>query len=351
MISFKRFFDFCFFILFCLTLCGCGIPGSPNIPVVDDSVTLTGTVQPPEVNASGVLASIRGLASSDVLSKFVASSTCMVNGATVTFSLSNAGELKIEKMPPSTGYELQLRSGNLELSAYAPHTSRAVSFPDGVNLQSTARYLIRKSVAKANELSVSQLASYRVSNTLANNLETKLSASLKSSSNSLTTFESLKTQEANSISQNNSLFQAVGYSLSTFKFPGTWTGPMQYYQMSSTGQKVLLVNATGKFVLNTSGAAIFGNAEITPVSVLPLIKNYSSIAIPSKVAFSFSGSFSNSVASFNRLGSSGPLNGKVMEEWKIFPVSGGIALKAKNMDTAYYLGLETKTGDCVLAKN
>jgi hypothetical protein len=174
---------------------------------------------------------------------------------------------------------------------------------------------------------------------------------LKNSTSTLSGFESLKVQEADSISQSNDFFQAVGYTSSAFNFAGTWTGSIAYYQMNSSGQKVLLVNAVTKFVINTSGSSLFGTAEITPVSVLPLIKDLSGISEPSNVAFSFSGTFSNSVASFNRMGNSGPLTGKVMEEWKIFPVSGGIALKAKNFDKAYYLGLETKTGESVLSKN
>ncbi|MGM0601548.1 MAG: hypothetical protein ACQETH_17175, partial [Candidatus Rifleibacteriota bacterium] len=58
MINIKRNFAI-FLIAFAGMLVGCGIPGSPNAPVIDDSVTLTAKVSPPAVNSDNLLGSVK----------------------------------------------------------------------------------------------------------------------------------------------------------------------------------------------------------------------------------------------------------------------------------------------------
>lgn len=96
--------------LMTMALVGCGGGGGSGIPQMN--TTITGFLTPPEVTTPGIIANVRGLSSSDILSKLAAGGTCKVNGQVADFSLATATRFfQISDIPPC-----ELLQGGIHLS-------------------------------------------------------------------------------------------------------------------------------------------------------------------------------------------------------------------------------------------
>ncbi|HNX74573.1 MAG TPA: hypothetical protein PLM07_09900 [Candidatus Rifleibacterium sp.] len=333
-----------------IALSGCSIPGSTGTPVEDDSVTIRGTVNAPEVQAPGMLAAIGDANSPTAFASFFASSSCRINGHAVAFSLSSATrELMIEKIPPAAAYNVELQCGNLALRSFAPGNGRNVSLPLGMSLRSTADWHLRDALASSANIAIDQLTDYSIKTTLVDALSASLQSELKKAGASSLSYKNLLKTGVSGAVAGKELAECLTRSGNAFVFNGTWSGKVYYYASNAAGKAVLAVQAVANLTCTQSGSTVSGSCSITPTAVVPLVEK-PGISDPSKTAFAFSGAAAASYLTFVRKGSLGPLAGKTLDRWLVFPVRGGLAVKAENLDTSYFTGLTTRPGEFLLQK-
>ncbi|GAB4278204.1 MAG: hypothetical protein Kow0029_21420 [Candidatus Rifleibacteriota bacterium] len=332
-----------FFFLLSVLAGGCGIPGSPNMPVEDDSVTITGKVVPPEVGSAAILGSV---SSALVLDAIVKSGICKVNGSKVEFSLNqSSGEIKIEKLPPAVGYVISLGCGSLELAAYIPHTGRRMVLGSGLSLDSTAEYLILDNYARQLYLKPINIADYSVSSTEKKLLVATLKNELEKNSVTRSSLDAAVSNYLNNLNSRKHFTEVLEKNGATFDFAGKWTGEVNYSIYNSSGAAIAIVQAMATFNISCSGSNLTGYADISPVSLYPLVLDPAELPTPSKIAFSFNGTCRGGFAWFTRKGILGPLNGRDIDKWVLMPVNCGIGFGIENLDTAYYTGIHSNPGD------
>lgn len=335
---------------FMLVLGGCGIAGDPNAPVEDDSVTLRATVNPPEVNSDSIMAA--KYSSTDVFDAILKSSICSVNGNRVEFSINpTTRELVIEKLVPSAAYDISLELGGINLRAIEPHSSRTITFPAGISLQTTAESNIFEAYAKEGSMSSAALTAYSPSIAEVVMLTNLLKAELEKSSATKESIASLLDTNLKALMARKTFAEIFSRDQGAFNFNGKWVGSVFYSLHNSVGVPAILVKADAKMTLNCTGSSLYGSASFVPTAVVPLLKDMSGISTPSEISFSLSGTCQNSFAHFTRKGLFGPLEGKNLDEWEIFPINGGIACRVKNIDSSYNTGMQALPGDFVLTKS
>jgi len=334
-------------------LSGCTVPGSSNRPVEDDSVTLMATVYAPEIKTAGLLGSAGDVNDIDSFARFVASSTCQVNGATVTFSLNDqTRELKIEKLRPADGYRINFRSGQFVLQAYRGNTGRNITMPFGLSLRSTAEYLLRKKLAEFETIDMAQLADYEVNSALVNSLAAKMAAELKKSDSSIEKFEKLTSDSVNNELNGKTFVECLIRNAKAVSFSGKYSGEIFYLALNSSGQAVYAVQAVASMTCTQNGTSAWGGISLEPKAVVPLGPT-AGVSAPAKKAFAFSGTVNNSTLTFVRKAANdgSPISGKDLDEWMIYPVRDGLAVRAINLDKSYYTGVQSRAGEFILKKN
>ncbi len=332
-----------------LTITGCGIAGDPNAPEEDDSVTLKMNVEAPEINSEGILAA--KYSSDLVLRQFSSSGVCMINNTPVNFTLNTQSSLlTIEKLPPADSYEIALKTGALELRGVAQYSGRIISLSKPLSLQSTAEWHLRKHFAAADAVSVGSFADYAVSAPELTSFVSALKGELNKSTATSATWQALIESQVNTITSAKTFGQIFTRQGPAFSFNGTWSGPVSYYLHNAAGKAVMIVKADAEMRLNCSGTSAAGSMKLIPTGVVPLQSDLSGVSAPSETAFAFTGSGDGNLVKFTRQGQLGPLAGKSIDSWELFPISSGLACRATNVDTAYNTGLKTLAGDFVLTR-
>ena len=339
-------------VLFCGMLAGCSVPGSGNPPVIDDSVTITGAVSAPAVANSGLLAAAGQNNDATAFARFLASSTLKVNGRTVEFSLNETSrELKVEKLPPAASYELELRCGDFSLIAFAPNSGRQISLPYGISLRSTAEWYLRAAFGSSNNFAIDHFADYQVSSTLVDTLVTGLQAELNKTGLDSSAWRLAASNGASTLVKDREMTEVMQRTGSAFSYNGTFSGTVYYWRLNGSGIPVMEVQAAAMLTCVSSGNTVNGSLKLEPQAVRP-IENYTVTSQPSTVAFSFTGALNGSYLRFTRRAANdgSPLSGKDLDSWFIFPVNGGLAVQAENLDQAYRTGIQTRAGDFILRK-
>ena len=320
------------------------------MPVEDDSVTIKGTVSAPAVLANGLLAATGTENSSDAFARFVANSTCMINNIGVAFSLSSSTrELTIEKIPPAAAYHIELKCGGLRLRAFAPGGVRNVTLPLGMSLRSTAEWYLRDSIASAANIAVDQLTGYDAKSDMVDTLAATLQSELKKTSTTAASYEDALKNAVAGLVAGKEFADCMQRSGAQFNYNGKFSATVFYYACNASGKAVLAVQSQATMICTQSGNTVSGSLNIEPKAVVPLVEE-PGINSPTTTAFSFSGTVNASFLTFTRKGTLGPLAGKNLDSWFIFPVRGGLAVKAANLDTAYFSGLTARPGEFLLAK-
>ncbi len=338
------------FVLVIALISGCSIPGSSGMPVEDDSVTIKGTVNAPTVLANGLLAATGTENSPDAFTRFVANSSCMINNTSVVFSLSSATrELTIEKIPPAAAYHVELKCGGLRLRAFAPGGGRNVTLPLGMSLRSTADWHIRDAVASAANIAGDQLTGYDVKSDLIDALVTTMQNELKKTTATAASYETSLKNASTGLLTGREFADCMQQSGAQFSYNGKFSATVFYYACNASGKAVLAVQALATLICTQAGSSVSGSLNIEPKAVVPLVEE-PGINSPTTTAFSFTGTVNASFLTFTRKGTLGPLAGKNLDSWFIFPVRGGLAVKATNLDTAYFSGVTARPGEFLLAK-
>jgi len=340
------------FVLFCGLLAGCSVPGSSNPPVIDDSVTITGTVSAPVVANSGLLSAAGQNNDAKAFARFLASSTLKVNGRAAEFSLNETNrELKVEKLPPAAAYELEFRCGDFSLIAFAPNSGRQIGLPFGLSLRSTAEWYIRAAFASSNNFSIDQFAEYQVSSSLVDTLVTNFQTELNKGGLASSAWRLAASNSASALVKDREMTEVMQRTGSAFSYNGTFSGNVYYLRLNGSGIPVMEVQATALMTCSTSGNTVNGSLKIEPQAVRP-IDNYAISSQPSTVSFAFTGTLSGSYLRFTRRAATdgSPLSGKDLDSWFIFPVNGGLAVQSENLDLAYRTGIQTRAGDFILRK-
>ncbi len=336
------------FILICLT--GCSVPGSSGMPVVDDSVEISGRVSIPTVNSGGFLAAVGEENSADAFARFLASSSCIVNGRSVEFSLhAETRELKIEKLLPAAAFNIQLQCGSLKLRSFVANTGRRLVLPLGMSLRSTADWYIRDALARNTNLALDQFNDYIVKSSFLDALAGTMQSELQKIGTTPAVYEQLVADTASSALSGKNVADCMQRSGNAFNYGGEYAGKVFYYACNSSGQPVLAVQSIASMTCSHSGNTVAGSFSIEPIAVMPLVEN-PGIQSPSKTAFAFTGTVSSSCLTFLRKGALGPLAGKNIDSWLVFPVRNGLAIKAENLDNSYFTGIVSSPGEFVLQK-
>ncbi len=346
-----KIFCLAFIIALLITFLGCSIPGSSGTPPVEnDSVTLSARVNAPSVTSSGILASTGEENSADVFARFLASATCRVNGTAVAYSLSSATrDLTVEKLPPAAGYNLELKCGDLRLRSYAAHAGRSTALPLGLSLRSTADWYLRDALASAANISLDHLGEYAVKPAMLDVLAGSMQTELKKSGLNAASYERLISDNAAAAVGGKNISDCMQKTGSAYVFNGTFAGNVFYYAFNASGKAVLAVQAVASMTCSQAGSSVSGSFSVEPTAVVPMVDN-PGIQSPAKTAFAFIGTAANSFLTFTRKGTLGPLTGKNLDSWFIFPVRGGVAIKTENLDTAYYTGLLSRPGEFILQR-
>lgn len=326
---------------------GCGIAGSPNKP--DDSVTLKGIIYAPKVATNGILASAGEPNDEDAFARFLASSTCKINGVEVQFTISSdTRELVVEKIPPTSVYNLWLSCGDLTLAAFARHVGRHNTLPMGLSLKSTAEWSLRNRIATLEGMPTDQLQNYDISPAMVTSVAGKMQLELHKNDQ---TGESFKTAAANAIDkalETGSLEDWLVLKSGNITYKKEYSSEVTYVVFDAQGRPALAVQAAATFVADKTGpTTVIGNMSLKPSGVTLLAKN-PNVSEPSEVAFSFIGSLKGQFLTFTRKGTLGPLNGNIIDSWVVFPVRDGLAFKSQNLDKQYYSGLEARSADFIL---
>ena len=327
------------------SLVGCGVAGSGKKP--DESVTLTGQITAPAVKAPGILAASITDNASSTFAAIVASSTCKVNGQTVTMEISPNRDFEISNFTPASSYEVILKSKNLELSTFSPHTGRKITFPYGLSIKSTAENELRKMFAGKIGLKQNHLSGYSVKTQLIESLAKTLAGTLAAATATKDIYISSLNSSLQSISSANGTFDGMVKNGQSIKFSGKYSGNFFYYLFNSAGQKKLAVRATADLTLNSNGSSITGTVKIKPTGANPILPGADANE-PSIISFAFSGSHNGTIATFDQKATAGPLSGKAISRWNLIPVSNGLACKVNNVDTAYKSGIETLLSSAIL---
>lgn len=339
-------------MLFCGLLAGCSVPGSSNPPLIDDSVTITGTVSAPVVANSGLLSAAGQNNDAAAFARFLASSTLKVNGRVTEFSLNATNrELKVEKLPPAAAYELELRCGDFSLIAFAPHSGRQISLSYGLSLRSTAEWYLRAAFCSSSNFSIDQFSEYQVSSSLVDTLVTNFQTELNKSGLASSAWRLAASNGASSLVKDRDLAGVMQRTGSAFSYNGSFAGTVYYLRLNGSGVPVMEVQATALLTCVSSGNTVNGSLKIEPQAVRP-IDNYTITSQPSTVSFAFAGTLGGSYLRFTRRAANdgSPLSGKDLDSWFIFPVNGGLAVQAENLDLAYRTGIQTRAGDFILRK-
>ncbi|MDD3146151.1 MAG: hypothetical protein PHD82_02515 [Candidatus Riflebacteria bacterium] len=346
-----KIFNLTLCLVFLITVSGCSIPGSSgNPPVEDDSVTIKGRLNVPQVASNGILAAIGEENSADGFARFLAGATCIVNGKSVSYSLSSTTrDLTVEKMPPADSYHLELRCSNLKLRAFAPWSGRNTNLPFGVSLRSTADWYLRDALASSANIAHDHLGEYAIKEFLLDSLAGAMQTELKKTALTSATYDKFVSNGAAAAVNGKTLSECLRKNGAAFAYNGTFSGNVSYYAFNSSGKAVLAVQAVASMTCSQAGNSVSGSLNIEPTAVVPLVAN-PGIQSPSKTAFAFSGTVQNSFLAFTRKGLLGPLAGKALDSWTIFPVRGGVAVRAENLDSAYYTGLLIRPGEFILQK-
>lgn len=339
-------------VLACALLSGCSVPGSANVPVIDESVTISGTVSIPAIIESSLLAAVGQTNNSSAFARFVASSTLKVNGRSVEFSLNESTrEIQAEKIPPAAAYELELRCGGMSMIAFVAHSGRQISLPMGLSLRSTAEWYLRAAFASSQHFSTDQFAGYQVSPTLVDTLSTSFQNELDKAGLASASWRLAASSSATALVAKRSFSQVMQPTGKIFSYNGGFSGTVFYYQLNSLGIPVLAVQAVASMTCNTTGDSVSGLFSIEPKSIKP-VDNYPITSMPSTTAFAFTGKINGSYLNFSRRAANdgSPLSGKEIDSWFIFPVNDGLAVQAQNLDQAYHTGIQTRAGEFILRK-
>jgi hypothetical protein len=338
------------FIFMLVFLAGCSVPGSSGMPVVDDSVEISGRVSIPTVSSGNFLAAVGEENSADAFARFIASSSCIVNGRAVEFSLhAETRELKIEKLLPAAAFNVQLQCGSLKLRSFVANTGRRLVLPLGMSLRSTADWYIRDTLARNTNLALDQFNDYVVKSSFLDSLAGTMQDELQKTGTVPAAYEKLIVDTASATLNGKSVADCMQRSGSVFNYNGEYAGKVFYYACNSSGQPVLAVQSIASMTCSHSGNTVTGSFSIEPIAVMPLVEK-PGIQSPSKTAFAFTGTVSSSCLTFVRKGSLGPLAGKNIDSWLIFPVRNGLAIKAENLDNSYFTGIVTSPGEFILQK-
>lgn len=334
-----------------VSLLGCGIPGSPNAPVEDDSVTLQATVSAPLVESEMIKASAK-YSSAEVLAQLAANGKCLVNAQQVQFSLDPAnGRLIVEKLPPAAGYEIMLKAGGLELCGLAAHTGRIIEVPAGISLQTTAEYHLRKAYARSEALAISSFADYNPNAGVVSAMTAAMQTELNKATATAESLAAVVSAQVNSISAQKSFADLFVRSGPAFDFSGKWKGSVSYFLHNSAGTRAMIVTAIAEADISCAGNSVSGSFRLVPFGVVPLLKDLSGLTEPSETAFAFTGSCDGRMVKFTRRGTLGPLAGKNIDSWELFPVNKGLACRSLNVETAYNTGIKAVPGDFFLIRN
>ncbi|PKL43174.1 MAG: hypothetical protein CVV41_10670 [Candidatus Riflebacteria bacterium HGW-Riflebacteria-1] len=333
-------------------LAGCSVPGSPNTPVIDESVTISGTVSVPTVTNPGLLAAVGLINNPDAFARFVASSTLKVNGRAVEFSLNDSTRaFRAEKIAPAAAYELELRCGAFSLVAFAPHSGRQMTLTNGLSLRSTADWYLRAAFAGSQNFSTSQFTDYQIASPLVDTLVTSLQAELNKAGLASAAWRLTASNSASALVANRNLTEVMQRSGRVFSYNGNYAATVFYSRLNSSGVPVMAVQAAVTMTCTTSDDDVSGSFSIEPIAVKP-IDDFPITSAPSKTSFAFTGKLNGSYLSFTRKAPNdgSPLANKDLDSWFIFPVSDGIAVQAGNLDKAYYTGIQTRAGEFILRK-
>ncbi|OGK04737.1 MAG: hypothetical protein A2W80_02115 [Candidatus Riflebacteria bacterium GWC2_50_8] len=333
-------------------LVGCSVPGSPNTPVIDESVTISGTVSVPTVTNPGLLAAVGLINNPDAFARFVASSTLKVNGRAVEFSLNDSTRaFRAEKIVPAAAYELELRCGDFSLIAFAPHSVREITLSNGLSLRSTAEWYLRAAFGGAQNFSTSQFADYQVSSTLVDSLAISLQTELNKTGLASAAWRLAASNSASAMVADRSLTEVLQRTGRVFSYNGNYAATVFYSRLNSSGVPVMAVQAAVTMTCTTSADNVSGSFSIEPIAVKP-IDDFPITSTPSKTSFAFTGKLNGSYLSFTRKAANdgSPLANKDLDSWFIFPVNDGIAVQASNLDQAYYTGIQTRAGEFILRK-
>jgi hypothetical protein len=339
-------------VFFGVWLSGCSVPGSTDMPVLDESVTLRGTVAVPTVANSGLLTAIGMTSDSTAFARFFASSTLEVNGRRVEFSLNESTrQLRVEKVSPASAYELALRCGDFSLYAFVPHQGLANNLPYGLSLRSTAEWYLRAAHASDQGISLYQFADYQVVATLIDKLTADFQTELAKPGLASAAWRLAAESCARELTDGRELTQLMQYSGNTADFTGSFAGTIYYQRLGATGEPALLVQAAAEMTCTRSGDQVSGSLSIRPLAARAF-GNATPGPLPGETSFAFSGGMHDQLLSFTRIAANdgSPLSGKALDRWLVLPVSDGLAVRAENLDTAYFTGLQSRAGEFVLRK-
>ena len=308
------------------------MPTSSNSQSSKRTVTLTGDIVAPNVKIPGFLPS--------VFQSIASSSTCAVNNNILPCKIASDSTFTIANVPYDTAYQIHLQSGLLNLYSYVPGADKAViKAPFGLSNRSTAEFLIRQIYANDYKVNLNSITPYTVNINMVNELADAISNTLSNASGSLALLKTTLENKKKEFLKKNSFFKALKTTTPASYYDDNWRGDVYYYILDSRGRHSVGVSATAKFTINISGDKAFGTAEITPD-----ISTYSTSSsgiknVLSTLSFYFEGKVKDGVIQFRRRGTNGTVQEPLLEEWTIFPVAKGLAIKSKNIDF-YNKGLE-----------
>jgi hypothetical protein len=200
-------------------------------------------------------------------------------------------------------------------------------------------------------LSTHAFADYKSSLADVSKIETAMKNELLKSTSDKESFDAVVSDALNQIKSQKSFSQAFSYGNRNFDYNGDWSGKVYYYLLDSGGHKAIVVEAQAEMTIYCSGSTLSGSISLVPQGVVPLLDSLSGISQPSETAFSFRGTCNNNFVEFTRQGNLGPVAGKDIDRWQIFPVNKGIAVKAVNVDAAYNTGIQALPGDFILSED
>jgi len=239
----------------------------------------------------------------------------------------------------------------LSLIAFAPHSGREIGLAYGMSLRSTAEWYLRAAFASSNNFAIDQFSEYQVSSALVDTLVTGLQTELNNSGLASEAWRLAASNRASALVKDREMTEVMQRTSGAFSYNGNFSGTVYYWRLNGSGVPVMEVQAAAILTCISSGNTVNGSLKLEPQAVRP-IENYTVTSQPSTVAFSFTGSLSGSYLRFTRRAANdgSPLSGKDLDSWFIFPVNGGLAVQAENLDLAYRTGIQTRAGDFILRK-
>lgn len=312
---------------------GGGGDGAVSLPAT--TTTIAGQVTVPSVTATGIVPSIAETNDAALLEKLATGGTCTVNGQSYAFSLATATRYyQITDVPPAESYDVRLKYQNLELRTTFPHSGSFMSAKN-INIDST----VKAWIIETYNFTPTQMSSLEIRQTYVDGLAQKFQTWLQTPTIDFTKFQSDWAGELASLTANVRLESLTSDLTPAVDLTGKWKGTScVFYNLNLYGERAYKVTANVTMDLKQSGSTVTGLMDIFPQSQerLPGID----LGVPEPEHHTtINGTISSTRFSFT-VGTT--------EKWEFQCLSRSMRGKVSNLDTKYYLGVESEEGAFLL---